>query len=532
MVLKSDIFLTQRPAFVYMEPRLVRLFQPLPANRTARFPVGGKIRFPMIENTLTMLTTLRIQDILDIAIISIMISALLIWFKDRASRFVFLGITLLGGVYMLASFFQLYLTTVVLQSFFAILLFVLVVIFQEDFRRFFERLALLGRFRKRFFAVAAFTEGAEILAQTTADLARNKVGALIVLQGQDPLDRHLTGGTHLDGIISQPLLESIFDPHSDGHDGAVLVDGNRVIRFGCHLPLSPNSARYGNLGLRHTAALGLSERSDAICIVVSEERGTISLAKGERIQVITNASALRVELEAFFAKRAPLSKPGPLLRWLKENQREKVIAIVLACIVWIVFGYQRETIRRDFMVPIEYRNAPAEWILEEPKATEAKVMLMGHAQAFQLLNPQNLKISLDLAEFPPGKQEVTITRNMVKVPSNLAVTAISPDRITVVTSRLISMTVPIEVLTENSPPKGMAVQKITATPAEVRVLISGRLRGKRIRILTEPIDLSQLDVQKAFTPSLRYPPDIQFPGRKVPVVRVVVKTQDEPPPPR
>jgi hypothetical protein len=78
----------------------------------------------------------------------------------------------------------------------------------------------------------------------------------------------------------------------------------------------------------------------------------------------------------------------------------------------------------------------------------------------------------------------------------------------------------------------MAVQKITATPAEVRVLISGRLRGKRIRILTEPIDLSQLDVQKAFTPSLRYPPDIQFPGRKVPVVRVVVKTQDEPPPPR
>ena len=128
----------------------------------------------MIENTLTMLNAFRIQDILDIAIISIMISALLIWFKDRASRFVFLGITLLGVVYMLARFFQLYLTTVVLQAFFAILLFVLVVIFQEDLRRFFERLALLGRFRKRFFAVAAFNEGAEVLAQTAADLARKK----------------------------------------------------------------------------------------------------------------------------------------------------------------------------------------------------------------------------------------------------------------------------------------------------------------------------------------------------------------------
>ena len=92
----------------------------------------------MTETILTMLHTIRIQDILDIVIISIMISALLIWFKDRASRFVFWGITLLGIIYGLARFFQLYLTTVVLQAFFAIVLFVLVVIFQEDLRRFFD----------------------------------------------------------------------------------------------------------------------------------------------------------------------------------------------------------------------------------------------------------------------------------------------------------------------------------------------------------------------------------------------------------
>jgi diadenylate cyclase len=486
----------------------------------------------MIENALAMLRAFRIQDVLDIAIISIMISALLIWFKDRASRFVFWGITLLGVVYGLARFFQLYMTTVVFQAFFAILLFVLVVIFQEDFRRFFERLALLGRFRKRFFAVAAFNEGAEILAQTAADLARKKIGALIVLQGQDPLDRHLTGGHNLDGLLSQPLLESIFDPHSIGHDGAVLIDGNRMMRFGCHLPLSANAAHYGNLGLRHTAALGLSERSDAICIVVSEERGTISLAKGERIQEIANASALRIELEAFFAWRTPPAKTGPVVRWLKENQREKVIAIVLACTLWVVFGYQREMIRREFMVPIEYRNAPAEWVLEEPKATEAKVMLMGHAQAFQLLHSEDLKISLDLAELQPGKQEVPLTRGMVKTPSNLSVTSISPERITVTTSRLISMTVPIEILTENTPPQGLGVEKITATPSEVRILIPRRLRGKRIRILTEPVDLAQLDVQKAFTLSLRYPSEIQFAGGKTPIVRVVVKTRPEPAVPR
>jgi diadenylate cyclase len=485
----------------------------------------------MIENALTMIHTFRFQDILDIAIISVMISALLIWFKDRASRFVFLGITLLGVIYLLARFFQLYLTTVVLQAFFAILLFVLVVIFQEDLRRFFEQLAMLGRFRKKLFTAAAINESAGIIAQTAADLARKKVGALIVIQGEDPLDRHLTGGHNLDGILSQPLLESIFDPHSIGHDGAILIDGNRVIRFGCHLPLSANAALHGNLGLRHTAALGLSERSDALCIVVSEERGSISLAKGERIEEITNASALRFELEAFFARRAPLTKHRPIIRWLKENPREKVMAIVLACALWIVFGYQREMIRRDFLVPIEYLNAPVEWVLEEPKATEAKVMLMGPAQAFQLLHPDSLKIAVDLTQLRPGPQEITLTYGMVRLPSNLRVAGISPEKIKIITSRLLPQTVPIEVLTENTPPHGYVVQRITVSPVEAKILIPQRLRGKKIRILTEPIDLALLDVQKVFTPGLRYPREIQFAGGKVPVVRVIVKTQTGPGPP-
>jgi diadenylate cyclase len=483
----------------------------------------------MIENALALFRTFRIQDILDIAIISIMISALLIWFKDRASRFVFLGITLLGAVYLLARFFQLYLTTLVLQGFFAILLFVLVVIFQEDLRRFFERLALLGRFRKKIFSVTAFNESAEIIAQTAADLARKKIGALIALQGKDPLDRHLTGCSTLDGLLSQPLLESIFDPHSIGHDGAVLIDGNRVMRFGCHLPLSANAAQHGNLGLRHTAALGLSERSDALCIVVSEERGTISLARGERIDEIANASALRIELEAFFAKRMPLAKRQLIRNWLRQNPREKVIAIVLACFLWVIFGYQRETISRDFIVPIQYVNAPVEWVLEEPKVMEAKVMLTGPAQAFQLLHPGSLKISLDLKQLRPGTQEITLTRDMVNVPSNLTVAGIAPERIKVVTSRLLPLTVPIEVLTENAAPPGIAVQTITVNPPEVKVLIPRRLRGKRIRILTEPIDLSLLDVQKVFTPNLRYPADIQFAGGKTPMIRVIVKTLETPP---
>ncbi len=104
----------------------------------------------LINTALAFIKSIRFQDILDIIIIALMIFALLTWFKTRASRFVLIGILLLGGVYIAARFFQLYLTTIVLQGFFAILLFVLVVIFQEDLRGFFERLALLGNIGKKY----------------------------------------------------------------------------------------------------------------------------------------------------------------------------------------------------------------------------------------------------------------------------------------------------------------------------------------------------------------------------------------------
>jgi diadenylate cyclase len=479
----------------------------------------------MMENILNIIQTIRIQDLLDMVIISVMISALLIWFKDRASRFVFVGIIFLAIIYVLSRFFGLYLTSVFLQSFFAILLFVLVVIFQEDLRRFFERLALLGRFRRVSPQPAAFTRTSDILAETLSDFSRKRIGALIVIQGKDPLDRHLTGGNDLEGILSQDLLESIFDPHSAGHDGAVLVDNDHVVRFGCHLPLSTNVFEFGNLGLRHTAALGLSERSDAICIVVSEERGTISIAKGEHLRELANVSALRIELESFFEKHRPLKRKNFFSRWLRENQREKIIAVALACILWAVFGYQREIIRREFSVPLEYHNVPEEVCMVEPKITKANVMLMGHAQAFLFLDSDNLKIIVDLKKLQAEKQEIYLTGKMVKNTASLSVASINPDRITVATSRLVPLNPRIEVLTENKPPAGIEVESISVVPGEARILVPKHLSRKRIRIMTKPIDLSQLDVQRAFSPSLKYPNDIRFVGGKPPAVRVVFKTK-------
>lgn len=483
-----------------------------------------------MDNVWMIFGQLRLRDILDIAIVSVMIAVVLIWFKQRASRFVLAGLGLIGTVYAFALFLQLYLTTAVLQGFFAIFLFLLVVIFQEDIRRLFERLALWGMFRKSLTTDdLSSRKTTDVLVQAVENLARKRVGALIVLSGDDVLDRHLSGGVVLDGQLSQALLESIFDPSSPGHDGAVVLQGNMVTRFGCRLPLSTHTGEYDHLGLRHTAALGLSERTDAMCIVVSEERGTITLALGERLQEIASASALGSVLDSFYAARQPHEKKGTFFQWLRENQREKIIAFSLACLLWVFFGYQRESIRRDFTVPIDYKNVSAEWLIEEPSAAAVKVTLLGPPQAFRLFNPEQLKISLDLGRLRRGTNEFPFTADMLNPPSGLTVVGIKPEKLRLNASQLVVKNARVELVTEGKPAAPYLIERIEVEPAWVKVLVPPSLRDDQIRILTEPVNLLPLVANTTLTRKLISPAGIIFPEGKAPNVTITVKVRRKKP---
>jgi len=476
-----------------------------------------------------IIANFRIQDLFDILIIGSLIYVLLIWFKNTTSRFVFVGIILLGAIYFLARLFNLYLTSMLLQGFFAILLIALVVIFQEEIRRFFERLATWGTLRK-----AKSSDGAgpyhldmEIIVESVAELAENKTGALIVLQGKDPLDRHLKGGYGLDGSLSQPLLASIFDTHSAGHDGAVVIDKGRIMKFGCHLPLSSDVNVSGKLGLRHTAGLGLSEKSDALCIIVSEERGTITVARQGRLEQVESSAELTGILEQFYERSTPEGRAGLFSHWLRENTPEKAVAILLAMVLWFAFGYQRDWIQRDFTVPIEYRNIPSEWYVEEPKISQAKVALSGSVQAFNLFNPSTLKISFDLSGIEEGYQEIMITKNMIRVPSNLSVTKFSPTRIKLTAYRLHTMNLPVHVNTTGQLPDKLVLKNILITPGTVKVLVPSKFLKRNITVHTTEVDLSGISETYTFEPKLLFPPEIRFIDDIPPEVTVTIQVARE-----
>lgn len=368
-----------------------------------------------------------ITDIADVAIIAMFVYAGLIWFKRTKAFLVAVGIVILGAIFALARYLNLFLTAAMLQGFFAVLLIAIIVIFQEDLRHFFERVALWGIGRRQFFKPGEIIES---LVRTTGDLARARVGALIVIAGQMPLDRHIEGGTPLDGKPSEALLKSIFDRSSPGHDGAVIIENNRVARFATYLPLSKDLQKISGFGTRHAAALGLSERCDALCIVVSEERGTISIAKDGTLRAIKDPVELPKMINSYLAEKFPPKQKRRFSNLVRRNLAEKIIAIALSLGLWVIFAYNSENIQRDYQVPVEYTNFPKGLAIERVWPKELTVTLSGDARAFNIFDPENIKITVDASGAREGRQRIPIDNSHVsKIPHNLKLDGIRPEEI-------------------------------------------------------------------------------------------------------
>ncbi|MCI9170887.1 MAG: TIGR00159 family protein [Lawsonibacter sp.] len=233
--------------------------------------------FPLLQ--------LQLTDILDIAILSFVIYKLLWMLRKTSSGRLMWGVLILMMVMFVSSRYVLSLTATswLLDKVVQWGILVLVVLFQPEIRRFLER---MGSGRLGLVFASSKEAGQEVetaILQTTeayADLSRDKVGALMVFERQNLLDDEIKTGTALDCSVSSELLKNIFWNKAPLHDGAVIVREGRIVGAGCMLPLSGNVNLSRDLGMRHRAGIGMSEHSDAVVVIVSEETGSISAAVG------------------------------------------------------------------------------------------------------------------------------------------------------------------------------------------------------------------------------------------------------------
>jgi uncharacterized protein (TIGR00159 family) len=262
-------------------------------------------------------------------IMSFIIYSLIVWLKRTQARFILTGILIVGGIYVLSQHFNLVLTKLILQAFFAVILLAILIIFQKELRHLFEQVALWSfnpALRKKKIE-SEFQLNIQIISQSLIDFANEKIGALVVLPVKDKIEGFLDGGTQLNGILSEELIKSLFDPHSSGHDGAVIIENDKVTKFSCHLPLSQDFKQLQKRGTRHAAALGLAENTDAICLVVSEERGEISIARNGKLTKITGEE-LKKYLEDYYSEINPNISSTTWKDFFKKNYRDKAIAIL------------------------------------------------------------------------------------------------------------------------------------------------------------------------------------------------------------
>ena len=222
-------------------------------------------------------------DVIDIAIVAFLIYELLLLIRGTRAAQMALGGAFFIVLFFLARTLQLETVDWLIRNLAGYLVFGIIVLFQHDIRR---ALAHFGRAQFfRYFERGVDVEGTiEEIVEAAASLALRRVGALIVLERQTGLRNYIEGGIPLDATVTFDLLATIFQPRSPLHDGAAIIQGNRVAAAACFLPLSVNPRIDHSLGTRHRAALGLTEENDAVAVVVSEESGKISLVVDGEIE--------------------------------------------------------------------------------------------------------------------------------------------------------------------------------------------------------------------------------------------------------
>jgi uncharacterized protein (TIGR00159 family) len=367
------------------------------------------------------------RDLVDIALVAALLWSAFVWLRRTRARWALLGIAILGAGFLLARQLGLTLTTWILQGSVVVFVIVLVVVFQEDLRRLVELIGVRGLRRR---ARTPTPEATDTLIRSIAQLAAARTGALVVLPGREPLDRHITGGTQLDAELSEPLLLSIFDDHSPGHDGAVIVSGNRVRQFGVHLPLSTDHAQVGYGGTRHAAALGLAERTDALCLAVSEERGVTSIAAEGILRGLYHPEELGIEIHRFIERVTPRRRPArEHLSTLLRRWPGVVGALAAAALLWLLVVPGSGVVRAVRSVPVVVENLPEGFALAGVEPEEVEVTVSGPRRSLVLGEANAIEVRVDALLVQLGRRTFQVTPDLVTLPEGFQVHGVSPKQV-------------------------------------------------------------------------------------------------------
>ena len=380
-------------------------------------------------NIIGIISHIRPQDVVDILFITIVVYHMYIWFRSTKAFKALIGLLALGIIFTIAQTWGLFLTTWMFQILWQVLIILLIILFQPEIRQFLERFNPLQKLiRRKSSNPAAWVE---TLTEACFKLAKNRIGALIIIERNDWVDELVTGGISIEGQPTPEIITSVFQKESPLHDGAMIIRKGAIVATACYLPLSSAEGLPNEYGTRHRAALGLAERCDAWVIVVSEERGKLSLVRKGLIGSIEDPSDLIDSLAEVMEPTEGRDQRtrDKIYSFFVHQWRLKLIILGLVTVGWLFLAGQQNFVV-SFKVPVQMENLPARMEILEPIKPEITITARGMRKDASTLNARNVQARIDMTLAGYGVRTFRISRDRISLPSkNVDIIKIEPDEL-------------------------------------------------------------------------------------------------------
>jgi len=400
------------------------------------------------------------------------------------------GILVAMAVFLVASFMDLKGIEWIFSNISQVAVIALIVLFQPELRKILEQTASVKRSEPR--------DLDETLSQLVVDallkLAQQRRGAIVVFPGKEPIQEWLSGGFILDANPSLPLIMSIFDPNSPGHDGALIITNGKFTRFGVRLPVSQSSKLSEEYGTRHHAAMGLVEKSDALVLLVSEERGSLSIFHKGRMQQGGDPEEMVKTIISHWKDMTsfPVVFPKGKARWPVFLQI--FVSLVLAAFFWSTLAVsQGEILEKVVTVPVEYTASSPNLTLVGDKAEEVRLHLSGPKSALDTVNPSHTIVKIDLSKSLPGKQSFIITRENIQLPKEVHLLDVIPSSFELTLAEIVEKELVIQPQLVGKLPDGLKIRSLGVKPEKIKVFSpASDEMDKLLSLTTTPIYLNNI----------------------------------------
>ena len=430
--------------------------------------------------------SLRWQDVVDILLNSYILFRLYVLFRGTNVIRMIMAIAMLWMLERLAVSMGLIVTSWAIQGIIAAAALIIIIVFRNEIASVLQT----RNFKSFFWGIPQrqIQTPVDIIVESVYELARRKLGALIVLPLKKGVETVVQSGVPWKGKLSREMLLSIFWHGTPVHDGATIIQGDQIVEVAAILPLSKRTDLPPHFGTRHRAAMGLAERSDALVIVVSEERGQVTVFKDdETININTN-----IELEKVLRTHAG---EATATKGLKRQSMELGLAAMICLFgitgIWFSFARGLEALV-TLEVPVEFMNRDPKMEIFSASASSVKLQLSGSGRLIKSVRPDQVKVKLNLANAVAGSNQVAVARESIALPPGIQLKQVDPQMLEVNLDLPVRKSLPVQPDWAGKLSDDLIMEDARLVPDTVEVVGGSQMLKDLETIYTEKIPLENI----------------------------------------